>query len=66
MAMKSTGSEELIQSPADEIRALLEFCELPLDDACLDAALLPPAVQIIGVWRNYRDFLKPLFDRLDS
>lgn len=58
--------EEFIQNPKDEIRALLEFCDLPWDDACLDIASLPSPGQVIGVWKNYEEYLKPLFDKLDS
>jgi len=49
-----------------EIRALLEFCDLPWNDACLDIAFLPSPEQVTGVWKNYEEYLKPLFDKLDS
>lgn len=58
--------EELIQNPADEIRALLEFCGLPRDDGCVDISSLPAAEQVTGVWKNYEDHLKPLFDKPGS
>ena len=58
--------EAFIQNPEDEIRALLEFCDLPWNDACLEFASLPSPEQVIGVWKNYEEYLKPLFDKLDS
>ena len=58
--------EEFIQNPKDEIRALLEFCDLPWNDACLDIASLPLPEQVVGVWRNYEEYLRSLFDKLDS
>ena len=58
--------ESFIQNPKDEIRALLEFCNLPRNDACLDVDSLPLPEKVIGVWKSYEEYLKPLFDKLDS
>jgi Tfp pilus assembly protein PilF len=58
--------ENFIQNPRDEIRSLLEFCDLPWNDACLDIDSLPSPEQVIGVWKNYEEYLKQLFDKLDS
>jgi hypothetical protein len=58
--------EDLVRDPEKEIRALVEFCGLPWNDACLDTGSLPSPEQVIGVWKNYGEYLKPMFDKLDS
>jgi tetratricopeptide (TPR) repeat protein len=58
--------EDLVRDPENETRALLQFCGLPWDEACLDTESLPSPEQVIGVWKNYEKHLKPMLDKLDS
>ena len=66
--------EDLVPNPADEIRRLLEFCDLPFEDACLrfyeterpvrtvssEQVRRPLYRDALERWRNYEPWLGPL------
>ena len=66
--------ENLVLNPADEIRRLLEFCELPFEDACLKFYETERPVRTVSSeqvrrplyrdalqrWRHYEPWLGPL------
>lgn len=70
--------EELTSNQEEETRKLLEYCELPWEDACLDfhknkrAVKTASAYQVrqsmhtksVDLWKSYGDGLKPLLDNL--
>lgn len=70
--------EQLIANPRDEIKALLEFCELPFDQRCIDfhrnerAVNTMSAAQVkrpinkdsIERWSAYKEYLAPLANEL--
>jgi tetratricopeptide (TPR) repeat protein len=66
--------EDMVERPEAEIRRLLEYLELPFEEACLNfhqtrrAVMTPSAEQVrqpiftdaLGQWRNYEPWLGPL------
>ncbi|WP_430460755.1 sulfotransferase [Thalassolituus sp. LLYu03] len=70
--------EELVQAPDTVIRALVNFCGLPWDDACLNFHTNPRPVKTLSAmqvrqsmttsrleqWRRYENQLAPLADAL--
>lgn len=70
--------ERLVENPEEEIRAILEYLELPWDEACLhfhesDRTVRTPSAEQVrrplnrsgmGIWKPYEEWLKPLFDVL--
>jgi len=70
--------EALVTNQEEETRKLLEYCELPWEDACLDfhknkrAVKTASAYQVrqsmhtksVDLWKRYGDGLKPLIDNL--
>ncbi len=70
--------EAMVAEPEREIRALLAFCGLPFEPACLEFHANPRAVRTasseqvrqplyrdaVGHWRNYEAWLGPLKDAL--
>jgi tetratricopeptide (TPR) repeat protein len=66
--------EKLVQNPEMEIRKILEFCEIPWSDSCLDHHNNARAVQTMSAaqvrrpmyksslqtWKNYEKYLEPL------
>ncbi|RYZ74739.1 MAG: tetratricopeptide repeat protein [Lysobacteraceae bacterium] len=71
--------ENLVSSPEEEARKIIDFVGLPWDPACLDFHLSSRGVQTpsrwqvkqpmhtrsVGRWRNYEASLAPLLDVLD-
>lgn len=71
--------ESLVAEPEPVVRALLEFCELPWDERCLDftgterrvstasawQVRQPLHNRSIGRWRHYREQLAPLIETID-
>lgn len=71
--------EQLVASPAEESRRLVEFCGLPWNDACLRIAdsnraiRTPSKSQVrqpihqssVGAWKRYEKFLGPLMEALE-
>ncbi len=51
--------ERLVASPGTEIRALLEFCGLPFDPACLAPERNPRAVRTPSKWQVRRKITAP-------
>jgi len=74
VSMHVVSYESLVNDPAGEIRRLLEFCELPWEEACLefhrhrrfvatpsyDQVRRPIYTHALGRWRHYRRHLEPL------
>jgi hypothetical protein len=58
--------EELLRDPENQINAILDFCGLPREQACLDTASLPRPDAVIGIWEHYRESLKPLHEILET
>ena len=72
--------EDMVENPDREIRALLAYCGLEFDPACLDFHLTDRAVKTashaqvrkpvykgsVGRWKNYAEFLGPLIAALDE
>ena len=58
--------EDLLRNPENQINAILDFCGLPREEACLDTASLPKPDTVIGIWEHYRESLKPLYEILDA
>ncbi|MCR9105270.1 MAG: sulfotransferase [Gammaproteobacteria bacterium] len=72
--------ERLVSEPETQIRALLEYCDLPWEEACLNfnqrkgSVATPSAVQVrsgiytgaIARWRHYADELQPLYALLKA
>jgi tetratricopeptide (TPR) repeat protein len=70
--------EALVNDVEREVRRLLEYCELPFEDACLrfyqterpirtassEQVRQPIHNRSIGFWKNYEDQLRPLKDIL--
>ncbi|MGB1885377.1 MAG: sulfotransferase [Gammaproteobacteria bacterium] len=70
--------EELVADPESQIPALIEFCGLPWDDACLEPHKHKRSIRTASVtqvrqpvytssverWRRYEKFLTPLVDAL--
>lgn len=70
----------LISDPKNNIKKLLDYCELPWDDSCLDfhkKKLIADTVSVLQVtnpiydlsvdsWKNYYEFFKDFFDSLES
>jgi len=70
--------EALVNDQAGQLKRILEFCDLPWDDACLKfhesdrAAMTASSTQVkkplyrsgIGYWRHYEPYLQPLIDVL--
>jgi tetratricopeptide (TPR) repeat protein len=71
--------ESLVAEPESAVRALLEFCELPWDDRCLDftdterrvstasawQVRQPLHNRSIGRWQHYQQQLAPLIKTID-
>ena len=76
----SFGYEDMIEDPDREIRALLEYCELDFDPACLNfhqtdrevktashAQVRQPVYKgSVGRWKHYAAFLDPLLRALEE
>lgn len=74
----SVHYEDLVDDPEPVVRGVLDYLDLPWDEACLDfhhrggAVATPSASQVrqplyrdaVGRWRRYGDALKPLQDTL--
>lgn len=72
------SNEELIENTEEEIRALLNFCRLPFDRACLDfhktkrkvatasstQVRSPISSRSVNAWRKYEGHLQPLIKSL--
>ena len=72
--------ESIVSDTEQQIRALLEYCELPWDDACLEfyttnrAVKTASATQVrqpiykssVERWRHYEKGLAPLIEVLDK
>ncbi|MFE8073334.1 tetratricopeptide repeat protein [Marinobacteraceae bacterium S3BR75-40.1] len=72
--------ESLVQDPEEQIRGLLEYCELPFESACLThhkterAVRTASASQVrkpiyadsVQLWKQYEQQLQPLIETLDS
>ena len=72
--------EQLIASPDNQVRALLDYCELPFEDACMSFyktkrnVNTPSASQVrqpisqaaVEKWKNYEEQLQPLVDILNK
>lgn len=72
--------EQLTHDPETEIRKLLEFCELPFEEACLNShehveqietlslyqARQPIYRSSVNAWKRYEKQLQPLFEALDD
>ena len=72
--------EQLVTEPEQEVRKLLDFLELPWNEACLRShenqrpVVTPSATQVrrpiyqtaIGSWRRYARHLEPLVSALDD
>ena len=58
--------EELVRDPQTQINAVLDFCGLPGEEACLETASLPDPDAVIGIWEHYREPLRPLFEILEK
>jgi tetratricopeptide (TPR) repeat protein len=70
--------EDLVANVEDETRRILEYCELPWEDACLDfhktqravntasseQVRMPIYSDAIGYWKNYEPWLEELQDIL--
>jgi len=70
--------EHLVDRPEVTARQLLEFCELPWEDQCLEfhqrdgSVATPSSVQVrqdiystsVGRWRRYGEAMQPLYDYL--
>lgn len=66
--------EKLVENPETEIRKILEFCDIPWSDLCLDHHKNTRAVQTMSaaqvrrpmyksslqMWKNYEKYLEPL------
>lgn len=66
--------EELVNDPEQQTRSLLEYCDLPWDDACLDfhrtrrsvrtassAQVVRPIYRdSVDLWKHYEKYLQPL------
>lgn len=66
--------EELVEDPKTEISKMLDFCELPMESACLDfhkntaASLTASASQVrqpiyrnsVAQWKNFENHLSPI------
>ncbi|MEM8936292.1 MAG: sulfotransferase [Pseudomonadota bacterium] len=71
-------NEELIAEPEAQIRRIIDYCDLPFDDACLrfhqteravktassEQVRRPINAQGVDRWRNFEDHLGPLKDAL--
>ena len=71
--------EEMIRNPAENIRALIDFCGLPWSDdylnfhqvkrtittASYNQVTQPIYSSAVGRWKNYEKHLGPLLDELD-
>lgn len=71
--------EQVISSPEQEIRHLIEFCGLEWDDRCLDfhssrrfvltssyhQVRRPIYSSSVGRWKNYEKHIRPLLDALE-
>jgi tetratricopeptide (TPR) repeat protein len=74
-----SGYEALVAAPEPRIRALLDHCGLPFEEACLAShnttrmVATASAVQVrqpvhsgsVGAWRRFADALEPLREALD-
>jgi tetratricopeptide (TPR) repeat protein len=72
--------ESLVTNPETQIRALIEFCELKWEDACLshhksnpqantasfDQVRNPIYTKSIRKWKNYEQHLNPLIEELEN
>ena len=72
--------ESVVTDTEDEVRRLLEFCDLPFEQACLaphakkTSVATPSAVQVrqkiytssVERWRRYGDAMQPLHDLLKA
>jgi tetratricopeptide (TPR) repeat protein len=72
--------EQLVNDPQGQTRALLEYCDLPWDDACLDfhrsrrkirtassAQVVRPIYRdSVDLWKRYEKYLQPLAAALGS
>jgi tetratricopeptide (TPR) repeat protein len=79
-AVYELSYEALVADPEAQIRQLLEFLDLPMQDACLDfhqnRSAVPPcsATQVrqpvysssVGLWQNYRQQLQPMLKVLQA
>ena len=78
IAIHTIEYENLVSDPESHTRALLDFCGLPWNDACLNHASAKNSVQTpskwqvrqpiyrssMGNWRRYENQLRPLADQL--
>lgn len=78
--IKTVRYEELVSSPDEGIRALLDFCGLQSEQACFEfykqkrAVMTPSASQVskkmftssVGQWRHYEEFSQDAMSRLGS
>jgi len=58
--------EELLREPENQINALLDFCGLPREEACLETASLPTPAAVTGIWKHYREHLGTLYEMIDA
>ncbi len=58
--------EELLRDPQPQIEAVLDFCGLPVEAACLETTRLPKPDAVIGIWKHYREHLAPLYEMLGT
>ncbi len=78
LTIHDVGYEDLTSNPEPAIRALVEHCGLPWNDACLDHTAGSTAIRTaskwqarqkiyrgsVGRWRNYEAHLEPLCEAL--
>ena len=78
--IKTVHYEELVNSPAEQIEALLSFCGLGSEAACFEfykqkrAVMTPSVGQVskpmytssVGQWRHYEEFARDGMSRLES
>ena len=74
----SLDYQALVKNQEEETRKLLDYCELPWDDACLNFHTTKRKVRTasnaqvrqpiyrdsVKLWQRYGDKLKPLYERL--
>jgi len=58
--------EELLRDPENQISALLDYCGLPREEACLETASLPTPTAVTGIWKHYREHLGTLYEMIDA
>ena len=62
--------EQLVENPEAEIKSVLESCELPYEESCIDHVKdainrnrFPTPENAIDTWKPFESYLKPIFDR---